>query len=329
MKKKIVLFFVLTAIFIMTACSNTQEKTDGNEKTDGKLTIYTTVFPLKDFSEKIGGDFVHVESIIPLGADAHTFEPTLKQMQDIADADLFLYTTSQLETYAADMKKSLSDNQVTFMETAYGIDTVTSEEEHSEEETHSEEEEAHSEEEGESGHEEHEDQDPHVWLDPLLAIEIAENITASFSELLPEQQSTFEENFQKVKEELLQIDEEMQSTIEESSSKEILVSHAAYGYWERRYGLEQIAISGLSPSNEPSQKELAELISLAKDHNIEYVIFEQNVSSKVSKVIQQELGVEKLYLHNLSVQTKEDANQNEDYFSLMEKNIQTLKTALQ
>jgi zinc transport system substrate-binding protein len=116
--------------------------------------------------------------------------------------------------------------------------------------------------------------------------------------------------------------------VAKGKTKYLLVTHAAYGYWEQRYGLEQIGISGLSPTQEPSQKELTEVIEESKEHNLKYVIFEQNVSSKVAEVIQKEIGAETLQLHNLEAATKEDIQNHEDYFSLMKKNLETIKKAI-
>ena len=80
--------------------------------------------------------------------------------------------------------------------------------------------------------------------------------------------------------------------------------------------------------NFPSQKELKELIETAKKHHIHYVIFEQNVTSRLGKIIQKEMKAEPLTLHNLSVLTDEDIEQDEDYLSLMKQNIETLKQAI-
>lgn len=90
----------------------------------------------------------------------------------------------------------------------------------------------------------------------------------------------------------------------------------------------QIPISGLSPTQEPSQKELEQIITESKEHGIHYVIFEQNVSPKVAKIIQNEIGAESLTLHNLESLTEENIQKKEDYFSLMRKNMAAIKTAL-
>jgi zinc transport system substrate-binding protein len=116
--------------------------------------------------------------------------------------------------------------------------------------------------------------------------------------------------------------------VQESDHPEILVSHAAYGYWEDAYGIEQLAVAGLSPTEEPSQKELKEIIETAKEHSIQYVIFEQNVTTQVAEIIQKEINAKPLKVHNLSVLTESDIANNEDYLSLMRKNLKTLDQAM-
>ena len=113
-----------------------------------------------------------------------------------------------------------------------------------------------------------------------------------------------------------------------AKNKKMIVSHGAYGYWEARYGIEQISISGLSSSSEPSQKRLENIIKTAKEEDMRYIFFEQNISSSLTEIVQKELKAEPLVLHNLSVRTDEDIKENRDYFSIMEDNIEALKKGL-
>jgi len=145
---------------------------------------------------------------------------------------------------------------------------------------------------------------------------------------MPEHASELEANFNQLKSDLEKLDQEFKQTVEGSKTKHILVAHDAYGYWEKRYGIIGIPISGLSPTQEPSQKELQEIITESKEHSIRFVIFEQNVSPNVAEVIQREIGAESLTLHNLESLTDDDIKQKEDYFSIMRKNLATIKTAL-
>ena len=138
----------------------------------------------------------------------------------------------------------------------------------------------------------------------------------------------FEKNFEQLKAELVELDSKFKVMASNVPSKTFFVSHASFGYLADSYGLEQVAIAGLNSQSEPSQKQLAQIVKEAKDHNIHYVLFEQNVSSKLTDVVRKEIGAESLMLHNLGVLTVDDVKNNEDYFSLMEQNIETLKKAL-
>ncbi|WP_347552595.1 zinc ABC transporter substrate-binding protein [Pseudalkalibacillus hwajinpoensis] len=303
------------ATFLLAACAPDQSDSD----TEGKLVIYTTLYPLEYFTERIGGDEVKTESIIPPGSDAHSFEPTTKTMTELAEADLFIYNGAGMEGFAEAAKETLQNEDVTVMEASEGIHFEESEEEHEEHEGHAEE--------SHEGHE-HGDINPHVWIDPLLAIQQAENIKSEMIDLAPEKKETFEANFASLKEDLYALDQSFKEMVEAAPEKEFLISHDAYSYWETRYGLEQLSVSGLSPAQEPTQKQLEDIIQTAEDHDLSYMIFEQNATPKPAKAVQRELGFETLRIHNLSVLTEEDVANNETYLTLMEKNIETMKKAL-
>ncbi|KKI88879.1 hypothetical protein WQ54_29405 [Bacillus sp. SA1-12] len=332
MKKRsllISIFLIITAILAACGEDNTKSTADDSESSN-KIKIYTTIFPLEDFTQKIGGDLVEVESILPPGGDAHTFEPTSKLMVDIAESDGFIYSGVGIESFASQIEEALAKEDVAFISAGEGIeleDHNHEEEETGEEAAHEHADEADTEEAAHDGHD-HGDTDPHVWLDPVLSITLAENIKQSLIEIHPEGKETFEENFQQLKSQLEDLDQSFKDLVKTADKKEILVSHAAYGYWEKRYGIEQISVLGLSPTEEPSQKELKEIIDVANEHDINYIIFETNVSSNVTDIVQSEIGAEALHLSNLETVTEEDLNNNEDYFSIMNKNLETLKKAL-
>ncbi|RST72341.1 adhesin [Siminovitchia acidinfaciens] len=313
MRLRIYIFtLLLVAAFLLTGCNENPASDKG--KTKDALSIYTTVFPIEDFTKKIGGEHVEVKSVYPVGADAHTYEPTMKTMMDIADSDLLIYNGAGLESFIGKMEKSLKNEKVVKIEASKGVQLLSSEEEHAEEEH--------------ADDDHHHDKDPHIWIDPENAIIMAENIKNALSDQMPSAKDDFDKNYQELKTNLQQLDNDLRTTIESADRKEILVSHAAYGYWEHRYGIEQISITGLSTDNEPSQKQLQTIIERAKEHDIKYIIYNQNPATKVADTIQKETGTKALTLHNLEYITEKDKQNNEDYFSIMDKNIGTLKEAL-
>ena len=330
--KQIFRWTILCLLLFLAACGNNEEKA---EKKDQQVQVYTTVYPLQYFAERIGGESVNVSSIYPAGANEHTFEPTQKDMMALADADLFFYIGLGLEGFVENAKKTLADEEVKMVAT---VDAVSDEElevsTHVHEEATTEESHEHDHDhESSEGHDSHEghdhgDIDPHVWMSPKISQSLALSIKDSLVEISPEQKETFEKNYEELVYELQQLDTDFEEMAHAATTKTFFVSHAAFGYIANTYGLEQLAVAGLNSQDEPSQKELTKLIDLAEEKSINHILFEQNVSSKLTEVIQKEIGAESLVLHNLGVLSKEDINNKETYFTLMNKNLETLETVL-
>lgn len=306
---------LLSIILVLSGC-NAKDDTSG-EKNDAIIDIFTTVFPLKDFADKIGGKYVEVKTIYPPGTDEHTFEPSQKDIIKMAESDLFFYIGHNLEGFVTKAEPILKQEGVQLTAVGEKVE-IQHGNEHEDEDSHDHEDDGHK----------HGDMNPHLWIDPIYAMEMAGVIRDSLIKQMPEQQAYFENNYSNLEKQLQELHGQFNTAVENPKTNKIIVSHGAYGYWENRYGIEQISVTGLSGSSEPSQKQLEEIIETAKDNDLKYVIFEQNVSSKLTEIIQNEIGAKPLQLHNLSVLTDKDIENNEDYFSIMSQNAETLRTAL-
>ena len=337
MKKFLSLFLLSIVAVILAACGGDDIATTDKEATEqstDKLSIYTTVYPLQYFAERIGGEYVDVSSIYPPGANEHTFEPTQKDMMTLADADMFFYIGLGLEGFVEKAKNTLANEHVKLVATA---DHVSEEKLHiSTGHVHAEDEE------DDHGHEEHEEEasdllidhsghghDSHVWLSPVISQDLAAVIKDELVAAMPEQEALFTENYEALVAELEELHAKFESMAAQTTQKTFFVSHAAFGYIAGHYGFSQVPVAGLNSQSEPSQKELTKIVDLAKKENIQYIFFEQNVSSNLTEVIQNEVAADSLILHNLSVLTTDDIKNGETYFTLMEKNMEALKTALQ
>lgn len=322
MKKLSVLLLVAVLALFTAACGDKSSTSQKTEEKD-KLSIYTTVYPLSYFAQRIGGDYVEVASIYPAGANEHTFEPTQKDMMKLADADIFFYIGLGLEGFVENAKKTLANEDVTMVATADDVSddklAVSTGHVHAEDEEHE-----------ADAHDEHEhgDIDPHVWLSPTISQDLALAIKNTLVEKMPAQEATFNTNYDALVKELQDLDQDFEAMTDKAQNKTFFVSHAAFGYIAGQYGLTQVPIAGLNSQNEPSQKELTKIVDKANELHIHYILFEQNVSSKLAEIIQKEVGAESLVLHNLSVLTADDEKNKETYFTLMQKNIQTLEKAL-
>ncbi|EAC5051507.1 adhesin [Listeria monocytogenes] len=314
MKKSylIALAALLSTLLILTGCSDSSDTKTNSDK----LTVYTTVYPLQYLTEQIGGKYVDVHSIYPPGSDAHSFEPTQKDMMKIADSDLFFYIGLGMEGFVDKAEKTLANEHVTFAPTAEKLDLPTDpdaaeEHDHESEEEH-----------------EHGDINPHVWLNPVYMEQMATVVKDKLIKEMPDQKETFEKNYQAVEEKLKTLDQDFRTVTSEAKQKDFVTAHAAYSYWETEYKLHQIPIAGVSTSDEPSQKKLKSIVEKIEAEKIPYIMLEQNTNSKIADVIQQETNTKTLTLHNLETLTQKDIDNQRDYLSIMNDNLKALKEGL-
>lgn len=334
--KNLISTLLLSLFVLLGACSSTssddelQEGQPIDTESETVATIVTTTFVLEDFIRTIGGENVEVVNLVPSGGDAHSFEPTSRQMIEIAEADAFVYNGAGFEGFVDSVLTSFQEKDLVTLEATRGISLREGNEDEHEDEHDNEDE--HEDESIEQEHTEdeatHEDVDPHAWLDPVYALQYAENIYELLVELYPEYENEFTSNYTDLKDNLQTLHNEFEEMVSTAERTQFIVSHAGYGYWEDRYGLQQIAISGLSPTNEPSQRQVKEIIELGESFNIAHLFVEQNFTPPVAEMIATEINAEVLHLHNLEARTDEDIEANADYLSLMRGNIESLKRGL-
>jgi zinc transport system substrate-binding protein len=228
--------FLITFLWALNGCTSPQENT--------KPIVYTTVYPLYYFTSTIGGDFIEVKSAFPAGADAHDYEPSPRDFVAFASADLFISINEEMEPFISTVESTLKNERVVFLST-YAIEEM--DHEHDNDHLHD---------------------TLHPWMSPLESIEIALKIRDGLIQINPSNRSTFEQNFEALKTDLLNLHDEYTSALSKYENKSILVTHGAFGFWEELYGIKQLSILGIGGNNEPSQKQLTDLIEEAKSLNI-------------------------------------------------------------
>jgi zinc transport system substrate-binding protein len=304
------------------------------------LLVYTSMYPIYDFTVKIAGDRAEVVNLVPPGVAFHDYEPSAKDLVRLSESDVFIYNGSGMELWIEKVLDSLDISKMQIVSMSDHVSLLSLEETghaghdehgHEEEAAHKDEHahedkskvESHEHEHGESIH------DPHFWLDPVRAKEMAVTIKDALIQADKDGKDIYEANYQAVLSDLNQLDADFKTMVEHSKRKEFIVSHDAFGYLSSRYGLEQIAISGISPSDEPTQKELDEIITFAKEHDVKYILFETLVSAKIGEIVKHEIGAQSLVLNPLEGLTEEDIAKGKDYFSVMRDNLESLKKALE
>ena len=159
--------------------------------------------------------------------------------------------------------------------------------------------------------------DPHVWLDPLLFARIGTKIGAA----LRRPSSGFVADMRK-------LDEAYRSGLRDCKRREIVTSHAAFGYLAARYGLEQVAITGLAPESEPSPQQLAHVVEVVRRTHATTVFFETLVSPRLAETVAREVGARTAVLDPIEGLTPDEQKRGDDYLTLMRGNLVALRKAL-
>jgi len=318
--RKGLLFLALTMVMVLAGCG---PKSSGSI-VEGKVNVVTTFYPIYEFAKEIGGADVNAINLLPVGVEPHDWTPRSQDIVNTSKAQLFLYNGAGLEGWVPNFLKGLdSGSEVQSVEVSQGIDYIMTDDEDGHD---------HGEGEGEDNHEEEADSlhtDPHTWVSPKSALIMAENIKNSLQTVDPEHKSGYEERYSALAERLKGLDQRFQEELGKLPNKEIVVSHQAFSYLCRDYGLVQHAIMGLSPDAEPRGQDIVELANMVKAEGIRYIFFEELVSDRLAKMLAAEAGVSTLVLNPVEGLTEEQEQAHDDYFTLMEKNLQNLILALQ
>ncbi|MBO3065393.1 metal ABC transporter solute-binding protein, Zn/Mn family [Staphylococcus shinii] len=322
MRKSIILIMACVVVVMLSACGNINKGENKDVNSKNKLKIYTTAFAFQSFTEQIGGKYVDVESIYPPGADMHTFEPTQKEMVNIAKGDLFIYSNKEMDPVAKKIAGSINNKDLKLALTANFThdDLVVNHEHEHEGHDHDHEADGHNHEEG--------SEDPHVWLDPVLNKKMVKSIKDDLVKKDPQHKTYYENNYKQVVDDLNDINQSLTKITEHPKRDTVVISHDSIGYLSNRYGFKQEGVSGMN-NEEPSQRDLMNIVNNIKQTKQPYVLYEQNISSKVTDVIQKESNSTPLSFHNMATLSKEESKEsNITYQSLMKQNIKSLDKAL-
>jgi len=302
MKQNFILGFILASVFVIMAMGvwkilpkQRVEEAANIGLGTRKISIVTSFYPLYFFASELGGDRSDVKNITPAGVEPHDYEPTARDVIDIQNSNLLILNGGGFEAWGAKIKGELSNDNVKVVEAGEGLFV---------------------------------NNDPHVWLSPEVAKSMIKNILLGMIKSDPENEAYYTRNMINLVERLEKLQKDYVSGLMTCQSRDVVVSHEAFEYLAKEFNLEQIAISGLSPEEEPSTKKLVEISKFIKEKGIKYIFFETLVSPKLAETIANEVGAKTLVLNPLEG-LSEDEQGKKNYFTIMEDNLANLRIALE
>ncbi len=312
LKKLVGSIVVLLGIFLLVGCGSSSSKE--TEKSD-KLKVVTTFYPMYDFTKNVVGSNADITMLIDANTEPHDYEPSAKDIAKIQDADVFIYNSDELETWAPSVIKEIDTKKTTVIEASKGITLLEGVEE---EEDHA-----------DASEDSHEHAyDPHVWLDPVLAKQEVATIEKGLIKADAKNKQSYEKQAKKYSTKLDELNQKFEAGLKDAQNRNFVTQHAAFAYLAKRYNLSQLPIAGLSPDQEPSAAELAKIEDYVKEHNVKIIFTEELASTKVAETIASATNAKLEVLSPIEGITKENQKKGLDYIGVMENNLKALKKVI-
>ena len=294
-------------------------------KQEEGLSVVATIFPQYDFARQVMGSSDDLTMLLRPGQEVHSYEPTPQDIIAIQNCDLFIYVGGESDAWIEDVLEGMDTSHMVILSLMDLVDPL-------EEDTDSvlENPEEHSHEDGEATHLHQEEYDEHVWTSPKNAMLITQAICDALCDIDPSNAQTYRQNTADYLEQLEGLDQDFREVIS-NAGRDTLIFGDRFPllYFVREYGLNYYAaFPGCASETEPSAATVARLIDLVREEQVPVVYQIELSNGNIARSIADSSGakVETFYTcHNI---TRDDFNAGETYLSLMERNVNSLKEAL-
>ncbi|MBR3791977.1 MAG: zinc ABC transporter substrate-binding protein [Clostridia bacterium] len=294
--KKILILII--SVFLLCSCSLNQSVND-----EKKIKITATIFPQYDFSRQIAGDLASVSMLLPAGAESHTFEPTPKDIVEIENSDIFIYTGGESDMWIKDILNDISNTDLKIISLS---DICTNNEEHS----HT--------------------TDEHFWTSPKNVLKICEKIRDTLCEIDYENKTIYESNFKLYESQLLELDNAFKNA-KTDAKRNILIfgDRFPFKHLTDEYSIEYLsAFPGCAEETEPDIKTIMNLINKVNEDVIPVVFYSDFSDHKIADTICEKTNSKPLMLRSCHTATEEELLNGVTYIDLMMANAQKIKEAL-
>lgn len=306
MKKKLLLLSYLCLAFVcLVAC---QKKSADKVSQNEGLHIVTSFYPIYAMVKEVSGDLNDVR-MIQSQSGIHSFEPSVSDIKAIYDADIFVYHSHTLESWAGRLDPNLEHSNVKVLEASVGMELQRVPGLEDVEVT--------------DGIDEATLYDPHTWLDPVLVGQEAELIADQLAKIDEKHTTVYHQNADKFKEEAEKLVEEYQPIFDKAKSKTFVTQHTAFSYLANRFGLKQLGIASVT-NEEPSPRQLSEIQEFVKTYQVKTIFVEKGVSQKVAQSVASSTGVILKELNPLEA----DPDNNLTYLENLKEDLDTLAKEL-
>lgn len=266
----------MLAAFLLAACGNSNEKTGNTTEGDsGKIKAIATFSIINDIVTEVGGEYVDVHSMVPIGTDPHEYDPLPEDIKKATDADALFYNGLNLEGgehgWFFKLVENVRANQDHVFELMEGVEPLYL-----------------------TSHDGTEKEvNPHAFLDPTVVIQMTENTRDALIQVDEANKEAYEKNAEQLLEKLRALDEEYQTKIAEipEENRILVTSERAYQYMANHYGLEEGFIWEIDTEENGTPEQITSLVKFIKEKEVPALFVETNVDARPMETVSNETGV--------------------------------------
>ena len=313
-KLKKILVVLTLVVFTITGCASNKGNDNSTKDNDNKIKIVTSFYPMYLLTSNIVKDADNVELINMVDSSTgclHDYSLTTDNMKLLEDCDIFIVNGAGMESFLDKVIQQKPDLKI--VDASEGIELIESNYNEDDEHNHN------------HNHEHNEEYNPHVWLSVKNAIKQVQNIESKLIEYNPENKNLYSNNTKEYVSQLNELDTKIHTELDKIKNKNIVTFHEAFPYFAKEYKLNIVAVVQREAGSEPSAKELQETIEKIKKLDVKAICVEPQYSTKAAETISKETNVGVYTLDPIVTQESE----NSSYIDIMNKNLETLKEALQ
>lgn len=280
MKNNIILVFVLISLLLF-GCNN-QKTSDENQ------ILSVTIEPQRYFLEQLVGDKFTVKTLIPAGANPETFDPTPSQLINVSKSKIF-FTLGTLNIENIIVEKIKENNpEILFENCSIGISRIHDETHHHDDDETS----------------PHHDGDPHIWSSPNTAKVIIQNMYNSLISFDEKNKDYYKKRYDKLISIIDSTDTMIKDYLDIVPNKNFIIYHPSLSYFAEEYGLKQFVIE--KDGKNPTPKQLANLIDIAKEKQIKVVFIQQEYDIKSAETIAKSIQAHMVSINLLNYNWNEE-----------------------
>ncbi|GLY72333.1 zinc ABC transporter substrate-binding protein [Actinoallomurus iriomotensis] len=288
-----ILPIALAALLVVCGCG-------ARAGTGGKPRLTAAFYPLAWLAAQVAGPGFYVQNLTKPGAEPHDLELTPRQVIDVGESKLAFYIKGVQPAVDKAVRQHAKNHS---LDAESVVTTLPAPQDEANDGA----------------------ADPHLWLDPSRFATVATALGERLARIDGENAAGYRARAAQVVARLNALDAEFRTGLRACARKEIVTGHAAFGYLAARYGLTQVGIAGLDPEAEPSPQRIAEMTRLIRRTGATTVFTETLASPKTADTLAREAGVRTEVLDPVEGVRP---GSHDDYFSIMRRDLATLRTAL-